>query len=166
MAAAPVAGRRWRRRTASIIGRGKSGAANIRTDLTGARASIVEAARLAFLDAGRDPGLMSQTPAVLGLAGSNVGTYRQQLEAILPFRSNVVTSDALIALEGAVGDGDGAIAVLGTGSAYHGAQGRRAASRSAAGASWSATRAAAPASAATCWKRRCSPMTESPRRRT
>ena len=101
-----------------IIGRGKSGAANIRTDLTGARASIVEAARLAFLDAGEDPGLMTETPALLGLAGSNVGTYRQQLEAILPFRRNVVKSDALIALEGAVGDGDGAIAVLGTGSAY------------------------------------------------
>ena len=39
-----------------IIGRAKSGAANIRTDLTGARQSIVEAARLAFLDAGKDPG--------------------------------------------------------------------------------------------------------------
>ena len=38
-----------------IVGRGKSGAANIRTDLTGARASIVEAARLAFLDAGGTP---------------------------------------------------------------------------------------------------------------
>jgi glucosamine kinase len=101
-----------------IIGRAKSGAANIRTDLTGARQSIVEAARLAFLDAGKDPALMPQTPAVLGLAGSNVGTYRQQLEAILPFQRNVVKSDALIALEGAVGTGDGAIVVLGTGSAY------------------------------------------------
>ena len=38
---------------------------------------------------------------------------------------SVVESDALIALEGAVGDGDGAIAMLGTGTAYHGAQGRR-----------------------------------------
>jgi glucosamine kinase len=55
---------------------------------------------------------------VLGLAGSNVGTYRQQLEAILPFQRNVVKSDGLIALEGAVGTGDGAIAVLGTGSVY------------------------------------------------
>lgn len=101
-----------------IIGRAKSGAANIRTDLTGARAHIVEAARLAFLDAGRDPDEMPKTPAVLGLAGSNVGTYRQQLEAILPFKKNVVVSDGLIALEGAVGDRDGAIAVLGTGTVY------------------------------------------------
>ena len=101
-----------------IIGRAKSGPANIRTDLTGARANIVEAATLAFVDAGRDPELIPDTPALLGLAGSNVGTYRQQLEAILPFARSIVESDALIALEGALGSGDGAIAVLGTGSAF------------------------------------------------
>ncbi len=108
---------------------------------------------------------MPQTPAVLGLAGSNVGTYRQQLEAILPFQRNVVKSDALIALEGAVGTGDGAIAVLGTGSCLYGAHATGKPAPSAAGASWSAIRAAARASAATCWKRRCSAMTESTRRR-
>ncbi|KQZ82941.1 N-acetylglucosamine kinase [Mesorhizobium sp. Root157] len=101
-----------------IVGRAKSGAANIRTDLTGARAHIVEAARLAFLDAGKDPNLIPDTPAVLGLAGANVGTYRQQLQAILPFSQSRVETDAEIALEGAIGDGDGAIAVLGTGTAY------------------------------------------------
>jgi glucosamine kinase len=101
-----------------VIGRGKSGAANIRTDLTGARANIVESARLAFVEAGENPDLIPDTPALLGLAGSNVGTYRKQLEAILPFKLNVVKTDALIALEGAVGTGDGAIAVLGTGSVY------------------------------------------------
>lgn len=101
-----------------IVGRGKSGAANIRTDLSNARANIVEAARQAFAEAGADPALMPETGAVLGLAGSNVGTYAQQLEAILPFRKARVETDALIALEGAVGSGDGAIAVLGTGTAY------------------------------------------------
>ena len=45
---------------------------------------------------------------VLGLAGANVGTYRQQLEAILPFSKSRVETDAEIALEGAVGSGDGA----------------------------------------------------------
>ncbi|TJW23259.1 MAG: N-acetylglucosamine kinase, partial [Mesorhizobium sp.] len=69
----------------TVIGRAKSGAANIRTDLTGARANIVDAARQAFVAAGQDPELIPQTPAILGLAGANVGTYRQQLEAILPF---------------------------------------------------------------------------------
>ncbi len=101
-----------------VVGSARSGAANIRTDLTGARASIVEAVGRAFADAGQDPGLIPQTPAVLGLAGANVGTYRQQLEAILPFSRSRVETDAEIALEGAVGSGDGAMAILGTGSAY------------------------------------------------
>ena len=101
-----------------VLGRAKAGAANIRTDLTGARTSIVEAARRAFAEAGQDPDLVSRTPAVLGLAGANVGTYRQQLQAILPFSRSRVETDAEIALEGAVGAGDGAMAILGTGSAY------------------------------------------------
>ncbi|TPI26147.1 N-acetylglucosamine kinase [Mesorhizobium sp. B3-1-6] len=102
----------------AVVGRAKSGAANIRTDLTGARANIVEAARQAFLAAGHDPELIPRTPAILGLAGANVGTYRQQLEAILPFSQSRVETDAEIALEGAVGSGDGAMAILGTGTAY------------------------------------------------
>ena len=102
----------------TILARAKSGAANIRTDLTGARSSIVEAATLAFTQAGLDPELIVKTPALLGLAGSNVGIYRQQLEAILPFSRSVVESDAAIALEGALGADDGAIVILGTGTAY------------------------------------------------
>ncbi|MBZ9806987.1 MULTISPECIES: N-acetylglucosamine kinase [unclassified Mesorhizobium] len=102
----------------TVLGRAKSGAANIRTDLTGARANIVEAARQAFVAAGQDPEMIPQTPAILGLAGANVGTYRQQLEAILPFSTSRVETDAEIALEGAVGSGDGAMAILGTGTAY------------------------------------------------
>ncbi|AZO10203.1 MULTISPECIES: N-acetylglucosamine kinase [unclassified Mesorhizobium] len=101
-----------------VVGRAKSGAANIRTDLTGARTNIVEAARQAFLAAGQDPELIPHTPAILGLAGANVGTYRQQLQAILPFSKSRVETDAEIALEGAVGSGDGAMAILGTGTAY------------------------------------------------
>ena len=101
-----------------VVGRAKSGAANIRTDLTGARTNIVDAARQAFVAAGQDPELVPQTPAILGLAGANVGTYRQQLEAILPFSQSRVETDAEIALEGAVGSGDGAMAILGTGTAY------------------------------------------------
>lgn len=101
-----------------ILSRVSSGPANIRTDLPGALENITKAARQAFLAAGADAALLSRTPAVLGLAGSNVGTYKQRLEAMLPFADNVVETDALIALEGAVGAGDGAIAVLGTGTAY------------------------------------------------
>jgi glucosamine kinase len=102
----------------NVIGRGKSGPANITTDLAGARESIVEAARLAFVDAGKDPALIPSTGAVLGLAGTNVGDYKERLETILPFRESIVESDALIALDGALGDHDGAIAIVGTGSIF------------------------------------------------
>ncbi len=102
----------------TILGRARAGAANIRTDLTGARSSIVEAAERAFAEAGLDAAAIAGTPAVLGLAGANVGTYSQQLAAILPFSHSRVESDALIALEGALGARDGAIAILGTGTAY------------------------------------------------
>ena len=104
--------------TGDIIGRGKSGPANIMTDLAGARHNIVEAARLAFVDAGKDSAMISATDAVLGLAGTNVGGYKQQLEAVLPFRRSLVKSDAVIALNGALGGRDGAIAIIGTGSIF------------------------------------------------
>ncbi|PWK70564.1 N-acetylglucosamine kinase [Aminobacter sp. AP02] len=103
-----------------ILGRGRGGPANIRTDLAGSRENIVEAARLAFADADLDPALFITTDAVLGLAGANVGDYKQQLEAILPFRNSTVENDSLISLEGALGDNDGAIAALGTGTVYLG----------------------------------------------
>jgi len=101
-----------------VLGRGRSGPANIMSDLHGARENIVEAARLAFVDAGRDPALIPSAGAVLGLAGTNVGGYKQQLLEILPFRESLVESDALIALNGALGDHDGAIAIIGTGSVF------------------------------------------------
>ena len=102
----------------TVIGRSKAGAANIRTDLTGARSNIIEAAQMAFADAGVDQALLDRTPAVLGLAGANVGAYARQLKELLPFAEMLIETDSLIALEGAVGSGDGAMAILGTGTAY------------------------------------------------
>jgi glucosamine kinase len=102
----------------TVIGRAKAGPANIMTDLEGSRANIVEAARLAFADAGREQALMAETPAVLGLAGTNVGGYGERLRKILPFKESAVESDAAIALEGALGKHDGAIAIVGTGSIF------------------------------------------------
>ena len=164
-AAERVAGRRSPTRRAACSGAARAAPANIWTDLDGARANIVEAARGPSPTPARIRRSSPRPPAVLGLAGSNVGTDAQQLEAILPFRRAQVETDALIALEGALGAGDGAMAMLGTGSVYLVRKRRRDARRSAAGASCSATRAAARASAATCSKRRCSPMTASARPR-
>jgi glucosamine kinase len=101
-----------------VLGRGRGGPANIRTDFEGSRRNILEAVEQAFAAAGREPALIASTDAVLGLAGANVGDYRARLKAMLPFRRSVVESDAEISLEGALGSHDGAIAALGTGSVY------------------------------------------------
>ncbi|MGE0502629.1 MAG: BadF/BadG/BcrA/BcrD ATPase family protein [Rhizobiaceae bacterium] len=101
-----------------IVGRGRGGPANIMTDLDGALASITAAAAAAFRDAGLDVSGIADVRAALGLAGTNVGGYKAALLKRLPFAKSVVESDALIALEGALGEHDGAIAILGTGSIF------------------------------------------------
>ncbi|WP_454815603.1 BadF/BadG/BcrA/BcrD ATPase family protein [Labrys neptuniae] len=101
-----------------IIGRAKAGPANIRTDLDGARENIMAAVHQAFADAGQDPAGIPDTPIVLGMAGANIAIYATKLLARLPFRHCRIETDVLIALEGAIGAGDGAIGILGTGSHY------------------------------------------------
>lgn len=101
-----------------ILGRGKSGAANILTDPDNALANIAAAARAAFVEAGLDPDSLSSASAVLGLAGNNVGDAVNYVMARLPFAHSAIESDGLIALQGALGDEDGAIAILGTGTIY------------------------------------------------
>lgn len=101
-----------------IIGRGTSGPANILTDPEEAVLHIGEAAREAFSAAGTDPALVSSTPCYLGLAGSTVPRAVDAVVQRLPFQESVVESDGLIALEGALGDMDGSIAILGTGTIY------------------------------------------------
>ena len=101
-----------------VIGRAKAGPSNIMTDLEGSSRSIVEAARLAFANAGRDSALMAETPAVMGLAGADAGGDGERLKELLPFPQSAVESDGVIALEGALGDHDGAIAIVGTGTIF------------------------------------------------
>lgn len=103
-----------------ILGRGKSGAANILTDPNNAIISITEAAKAAYRDAGLDEAGVNGATAFLGLAGTNVGDLTRYVHDRLPFRRTAIDSDGLIALQGAIGDEDGAVAILGTGSIYMG----------------------------------------------
>lgn len=103
-----------------ILGRGKSGAANILTDPNNAIISITEAAKAAYRDAGLDEAGVNGASAFLGLAGTNVGDLTRYVHDRLPFRHTAIDSDGLIALQGAIGDEDGAVAILGTGSIYMG----------------------------------------------
>lgn len=100
-----------------VLGRGKSGASNILTDPDTALKHIAEAAELAFQDAGLKPDLASAS-ALLGLAGNNVGDAVGYVTARLPFAESKIVSDGVIALQGAIGDEDGAIGIVGTGTVY------------------------------------------------
>lgn len=108
-----------------ILGRGKSGAANILTDPDNALIHIVSAATTAFEEAGIAPAEIRSACALVGVAGSNVGDAVHYVKERLPFAKADIESDGLIALQGALGDSDGAVAILGTGSIYISRQGDR-----------------------------------------
>jgi glucosamine kinase len=101
-----------------ILGIGKSGAANIMTDMNTAYHNILEATHAAFVNAGIDRSLAGTVSAILGLAGANVGDNAAKLKTLLPFKDAMVVSDGLIALQGAIGNHDGTVVILGTGSAF------------------------------------------------
>lgn len=101
-----------------ILGRGKSGASNIMTAPDIAIQNITVAAQAAFIDAGLGPELVKDACAYLGLAGNNVENTVAYVLPRLPFQHAIIESDGLIALQGALGDGDGAVAILGTGTIY------------------------------------------------
>lgn len=101
-----------------ILGRGRAGYANIMTAPDAAIANISKAARAAFADAGLGEELIQAADAFLGLAGNNAEDTVAYIVPRLPFAHSVIESDGLIALQGALGDGDGAVAILGTGTIY------------------------------------------------
>ncbi|MCP3688310.1 MAG: N-acetylglucosamine kinase [Gammaproteobacteria bacterium] len=101
-----------------VLARAHSGPANIATDYSMARENILSAIQTAWHLAGLAQQSMNQANCVLGLAGANVGRYAKQMEASLPFRSCIVTDDRATSLKGALGDEDGCIAVVGTGSFF------------------------------------------------
>lgn len=96
-----------------VLGRGEGGPANINSDRDGALATIMETAAQA-LD-GRDP---NDVAACLGLAGANISGARNWLGPILPFGRVQVVHDAVTAVAGALGAGDGIVAAIGTGSVF------------------------------------------------
>lgn len=101
-----------------ILGRGTSGPANILTDPDQAASNIMASVREAYAAAGIDPAGIEETPAYLGLAGSTVPRALCEIRRRLPFRRSEIESDGLVALEGALGPGDGSVAVIGTGTIY------------------------------------------------
>jgi glucosamine kinase len=102
----------------TVLGRAQSGSSNITTNLEGATNNILEAVYGAIRAAGLPADCVKNAAAFLGLAGANVGDFMEKLSVSLPFAVHQISGDAPIALQGALGDCDGAIAILGTGSAF------------------------------------------------
>ncbi|NBE07244.1 BadF/BadG/BcrA/BcrD ATPase family protein [Paragemmobacter ruber] len=97
-----------------IRGRAAVGPANIASDPVGAAANIMAAAEAALAAAGG--GVV--VAAGLGLAGANAAGAPERLRAVLPWSRMAVVTDAITAVKGALGDGDGVVAALGTGSVF------------------------------------------------
>ncbi len=97
-----------------VLGRGEGGPANIATDPAGASANILAAAEMA-LDG---VGTLAEVHAGLGLAGANLPSAVEALRARLPFARVRIATDAVTAAKGALGDADGIVAALGTGSVF------------------------------------------------
>ena len=101
-----------------VLGEGRAGPANIASDVSGARDSILAAARQALTAAtGSDAGL-PEVAAGLGLAGANAAGAASALRQALPFARLRIETDAIAAVKGALGDRDGIVAAIGTGSVF------------------------------------------------
>jgi glucosamine kinase len=101
--------------TGRVLARAEAGPANIASDLPGATANILHAADLALTELGVQPTMVR---AGLGLAGANAAGVAGQLAAALPFARVRVVTDAVTAVMGALGEGDGIVAAMGTGSVF------------------------------------------------
>lgn len=106
-----------------VMAMATGGAANILSDRAGALANIRSAIEAALAAAGLNGEALQHSGVLLGLAGSNVGDTSAFITASLPAARVEVVSDGLIALEGALGNRDGAVAILGTGSIFFARQG-------------------------------------------
>ncbi|MDR0254050.1 MAG: N-acetylglucosamine kinase, partial [Brucellaceae bacterium] len=104
--------------TGKVLGTGQAGPANIMTDMDTSVVNLLAATDAALLAAELPVKSYSRITAVLGLAGANVSGVAEQLQQALPFARSRVISDGIIALQGAIGDADGVVVILGTGSVY------------------------------------------------
>jgi len=97
----------------TVRGRGQGGPANVMSDPDGAVAAITDCLAQAVGD--HDP---AQIHAVLGLAGVNTSGAAEWLPARLGLGQVRVVQDAVTAAAGALGDADGIVAAMGTGSVF------------------------------------------------
>ena len=110
---------RIRRLDGSLLGQAEGGTANVFAGVEPALRTIVETVRAALVSGGEAGDALPRCVVGLGLAGANVPSVAAEVRATpLPFAASALESDAFAACRGAFAGADGAIAILGTGSAY------------------------------------------------
>ncbi|GKY87372.1 BadF/BadG/BcrA/BcrD ATPase family protein [Sinisalibacter aestuarii] len=103
----------------TILGAATGGAANPTTDAVAARRTIVDTLRAAYADAGRDSALATGDLLYLALAGTPEREhFLAPLRDELPFARIVLSSDLAAGVQAALGDGDGVVVNVGTGSYF------------------------------------------------
>ncbi len=108
-----------------VLGEGWSGPANIASDVGAACDNILAATRAALTQAFGSTQAMPGLTAGLGLAGANAEGAALRLRQLLPFARLRIETDAVAAVKGALGSGDGIVAAIGTGSVFAAQRGGR-----------------------------------------
>ena len=102
----------------AVLGHAIGKSANVATDFDGTLENIRDACKRAYAAADVSLDHMKHDVAYLGLAGAGLPGVVERLEKALKFRRVKITTDWEITVQGALGDGDGTVALLGTGSFF------------------------------------------------
>lgn len=110
---------RVRRPDGVLVGEAEGGTANVFAGLDAALGTILATVETALAQGGLGRSDLGRCYAGLGLAGANMPSVAEALHArSLPFAGFGLETDAVTACRGAFAGGEGAIAILGTGTAY------------------------------------------------
>ena len=107
--------------TGTILAEAKGGPANIASDLDEAARNILAVTREVLtqvVGASEVAAELARLRVAMGLAGANIPACADRLRALLPFRRLHIVSDATTAVKGALHDGNGIVAAIGTGSVF------------------------------------------------
>jgi glucosamine kinase len=100
---------------AGVLAEARGGPANVSTDFEGAIANITAAVQEAIGTAGMGAADLGASTAHLGLAGADLPSIQNRTAASLPYGTCRVSGDRQTTVAGVLGDADGYVVALGTG---------------------------------------------------